>query len=639
MGETTVTEKPKKTYWRLLIVIVLAIIIIALLLFILYSNCFFKSSNGTTSSCIVTATGVSTKGRLGNQLFLAATVIGTAKRNNCRYKFPRNLLDSDLYQLTHANLDRGDLYPDYTIKEQDEGMYTPITFPNDGRTYNLDGFYQSHLYFNTVEEDIRRMFKPHFKWLNEARKHIPQAFEDNSIGVHVRRGDYLSQQYKDRYAHPNLNYYMHGIGNIIQHIRKTNNNNNNNSINIIICSDDPKWCKEELIASLRRNYPHLNINAYVSEAGNQYVDFAILYSCHHQVMANSSYSWWTAFLKPVKDDKGIIIDRKIISPYPWYNLNGPLKGNQTENLYYPEWKIIGMIQKQDNIEREGYVYDKQRDRVLKLTDLYRDRMMTGKIGESIKQIKEYLKNDYNREEPLLYSDTPQTKESHGVNAAFIVNMDGQTDRWENSSKLLKHAGFKPIRFPAVDKKIISKFGDRKGLKELKLISENDSKLDNSATIGCGLSHMAIWSTIADADNDVCIAVFEDDIASYINSEDLKNKIKDAKDIIDKDWDFLFLGRCIDSCHESTKIIDGLYKTKRPYCTHAYIISSRGARKMLAKALYTGIDSQIVRESEVEGIKAYTFHPSIYIQDILKWNSNIRSFTSQISNCYDCDKPA
>lgn len=618
-------HKQKKTYGQLLLVIIIAIIFIGILLFILYYNCFYKGKNSANNKCIVTAMNVPTKGRMGNQLFLAATVIGTAKRNNCKYKFPESIMDSDLYLLTHANVDRGYITPDYTIKEENEGIYTPITFPNDGRTYNLDGFYQSHLYFNTVEDDIRRLFKPHPHWLERAKAHIPAAFSKNSIGVHVRRGDYLSEQYKDKYAHPNLNYYMHGIGNIISYIRREREKDE--TINIVICSDDAKWCKDELLASLFRNYPELTIKAYISESNCQFTDFALLYSCHHQVMANSSYSWWTAFLKPVKDVNGDLINRKIISPYPWYNLKGPLKDNQTENLYYPEWDIIGVVQNDNKKDKEA-VFDMDRQQTEQLRHLYLERMKIGKSGESLSKTGRIL----------TYNSTPETKESHGVDAVFVVNMDEQKERWTNSSELLKHAGFSPIRFPAVDKKVINKMGDRDGLKKLKLIANDDSKLDSLGTIGCGLSHMAIWSTIASADSNVCVAIFEDDIASYINKEDLQNKIKEAKKNIDKDWDFIFLGRCIDSCHESTKIIDGLYKTKRPYCTHAYIISSRGARKMLTRSLYTGIDTQIVNETGVGGLKAYTFHPSIYVQDILRWNSNIRSLKMQVSNCYDCEKP-
>lgn len=627
------TQDNKKKGSRLVIVIIIVAIVIAIVLsYFVYFSCMLKKKNNPDESpSIVTSTCISKKGRLGNQLFQIATVLGTAKRNKCKYIFPEEIENAySLSLIDSSNLVIGKVRINYTIKEEDESTYIPISFPEDGRTYDLDGYYQSHLYFNCVEDELRKLLKPREKWLFEARTRVKTLSEEHTIGVHIRRGDYLNKEYIDLYAHPTVDYYISAIELISDKIRRSGYNG---KIYIVICSDDPTWCKNNIVTKLPKSY-----DIYIGEGKkeDQYVEFSMLYLCRHQVMANSSYSWWTVFLKPVVEGRKLI-DRTIVAPYPWYNLKGPDAGKQSDNIYYPEWTILD-YQKTRPIRRF-------KDRTERLWGLYAHRMESGKEGETWNGYDEEFTNTMRKvgykgekkKKLIRCKDFPDQRKSHGIDVAYIINMSNQPERWDNSSKLLKHVGLNPVRFPAVDKDVIKSFGGREGLKKLSLIDEQDKNLDSEGTIGCGLSHMSIWAEIAEH-SDARAAIFEDDIAGYINREDLIQKLNDARNVMPPDWDLLFLGRCIDSCHESVRIADGLYKTKRPYCTHAYIISSRGARKLLSRALYTGVDTQIVRDVEIDALKAYTFHPSIYVQDIVRWTSNLRSFGLQVTNCYDCDKP-
>lgn len=628
------TQENRKNGSGIVVTIIIVAIVIAIVLsYFIYFSCMLKKKNNPNESpSIVTSTCITKKGRLGNQLFQIATVIGTAKRNKCKYVFPQEIKDSNAFSLIDSSLlPVNKVRTNFTIKEDDEATYIPISFPEDGRTYDLDGYYQSHLYFNSAEDEIRKLFKPKEKWLNEAKKRAKSLAEEHTIGVHIRRGDYLNKEYTDLYAHPDSNYYLSGIELITNSIRSKGYNG---KIHIVICSDDPSWCKANISNKLSNQY-----DVYIADGKpeDQYVEFAILYLCKHQVMSNSSYSWWSSFLKPTNDGRKNI-ERTIIAPYPWYNPKGAFSSKQSDNIYYTDWIILD--HSKIPIER------KYKDRIVTLWGLYNDRMSTGKEGETWNGYDdEFILNmrkigiyaEHKPRKLIRCKDFPKQKETHGIDVTYVINMTSQLERWENSSKLLRHVGLNPIRFPAVDKEVIKKLGGREGLKQLGLIEDNDRNLDSEGTIGCGLSHMSVWAEIAEHP-DTYAAVFEDDIAGYINREDLIQKLNDARSVMLPDWDLLFLGRCIDSCHESIRIADGLYKTKRPYCTHAYIISSRGARKLLSRALYTGVDTQIVRDVEIDALKAYTFHPSIYVQDIVRWSSNLRSFGLQVTNCYDCDKP-
>jgi len=596
---------PKRTkYLGIFILIIVILIVIALFFaFKIYSCSWKRNKDNKESPSVITSTLIGEKGRLGNQLFQAAAVIGAAKKNNCKYTFDSSIENTDLFQLTSDNTqlkNEGKVKPNLTIVEK-EGVYNSLKVPTDGRVYNLDGYFQSHLYFNGVEDELRAAFKPKDKWIKEAMKQIPQAFTDNSIGLHIRRGDYITHpEHKTMYSHPGANYYYNATKSIIKRLR---DKGNNNKLYIIICSDDVEWCKKNL-SSLLQNIDNTEL-IFTKSGNSQYVDFSILYGCHNQVMANSSFSWWSAYLKPVTDDNGVI-ERHIIAPYPWYQPTGKLWHVQTDNLYYPDWHIMEIEKGEERTKTD----------ISSLKKLYDQRIST---------------------ENPKFDGRENNKKIFGIDKFYVVNMDSQKERWDSAKSLLNKMGIDPIRYPAVDKKVIASLGGRDGLKRLGLIDKDDSDLDSEGTIGCGLSHRTIWSSIADKEDNTCICIFEDDITSYINKEDLIERLNTAWENIDPDWDVLYLGRCIDSCEDAIKIKDGLYKSLRPYCNHAYIVSARGARKLLTRPLYTGVDTQQVREIEIGAAKAYSFHPSIFIQDILKWNSNLRNFKMQISNACDCNK--
>lgn len=609
MGTTTQQTYPKrKKYVGLFILVIIILIVIAVFFAYNIYGCNWKrNKNDKESPSIITATCIGEKGRLGNQLFQAATVIGAAKKNNCKYIFDPKIVDTDLFNLISDTSSlkyetKTKIKPNLTINEI-EGKYNSLNVPADGRVYDLYGFFQSHLYFNGVEDELRAAFKPKDKWIKEAIKQTPQAFTENSIGIHVRRGDYVNNpEYKTMYSQLGVNYYYNATKSIVKRLR---DKGNQEKLYIIICSDDITWCKSNLQRSLQ-NIENTEV-IFSKENNSPFIDFPILYGCHHQVMANSSFSWWCAFLKPVVEDSKIV-ERYIIAPYPWYQPTGGLSHVQSDNLYYPDWHIMEIEKGEERTKTD----------ISSLKKLYTQRMATD-TSIHTKKNESYHKNTF------------------GIDSFYVVNMDSQKERWDNSKALLEKMGIVPTRYPAVDKKIIASLGGREGLKKLGLIDKNDSDLDSEGTIGCGLSHRSIWSSIADKEDNTCVCIFEDDIASYINKEDLIERLNTAWDNIDPDWDLLYLGRCIDSCESAIKVKEGLYRSFRPSCTHAYIISARGARKLLFRQLYTGVDTQQVKEIEIGAAKAYAFHPSIFIQDILRWSSNLRNFKMQIMNACDCNK--
>lgn len=254
-------------------------------------------------------------GRLGNQLFQIAATLAHAKKMGVKAQFTKweynkyfiNGIDDNLDTTYDARFN-GEFHPPYYGFDFE---YKPI--PNDENLI-LHGFFQSEKYFDTEKETIINAFKPKNEFLQVVR----QAGKDflnlqNTVAVHIRRGDYVNLQD----AHPDLNqtpYYETAFERIINEMP--------NSIkNWLIFSDDIEWCKS-------RFYSY-NVN-YV-EGNSDIVDLFLMAQCKNHIIANSSFSWWAAWLsKNMFNNQGITI-----APNNWF---GPsLSHYNTKDLYLPEW--------------------------------------------------------------------------------------------------------------------------------------------------------------------------------------------------------------------------------------------------------------------------------------------------------------
>jgi len=170
------------------------------------------------------------------------------------------------------------------ILEQTEDMY-------------LDGFWQSPKYFEDIREEILKDFSlksplsPNFlSWTSKIQ-------ETNSVALHVRRSDYASNpRVLKEFGVCSANYYSTAITYLKKHT---------NSASFFIFSDDIEWVKKNL------TLPDNSI--FVSDKTLTTTEELILMSkCSHNIIANSSFSWWSAWLNTN--------ERKIvIAPIPWFN--------------------------------------------------------------------------------------------------------------------------------------------------------------------------------------------------------------------------------------------------------------------------------------------------------------------------------
>jgi glycosyl transferase family 11 len=165
------------------------------------------------------------------------------------------------------------------------------------RTY-LDGYWQSEKYFSDIADTIRREFAITSPPSARSRAMAEQIAETESVSVHVRRGDYVSNP-RTHLAHGTctLEYYRECEQLIGRRIADPH---------FFVFSDDPEW----VAANLQFDHPATLVSH--DAASTHHDDLRLMSLCRHHVIANSSFSWWGAWLNPRRD-------KLVLAPRRWGN--------------------------------------------------------------------------------------------------------------------------------------------------------------------------------------------------------------------------------------------------------------------------------------------------------------------------------
>jgi hypothetical protein len=166
------------------------------------------------------------------------------------------------------------------VPEQQEFEFQDLTTLNDQFVY-LDGYWQSPRYFQSIGKTLRSEFvikhgSPDFFELH--RKVVKTPY---SVGIHVRRGDYVTNKKTMIHHGPcSLSYYQRAIKIIKQKIQNPH---------FFVFSDDIQWAKKNI--TLQDNVTFSENSKRTSAE-----DLLILSSCNHFILSNSSFSWWAEWL-------------------------------------------------------------------------------------------------------------------------------------------------------------------------------------------------------------------------------------------------------------------------------------------------------------------------------------------------------
>ena len=241
-------------------------------------------------------------GGLGNYLFQIAAAHCVAVKNN-----DVSMFDFDSSIRVHRSIK---VYQDNILRNVKVGMpILKVQYDEPSFAYNelpyqegmlLNGYFQSEKYLN------RSLVLDLYSIDDVSKKYIHEKYGNNfdkSVSIHIRRGDYLQRQ--DRHPVQSIDYYK----NAIEYFDK--------SKKFYILSDDIEWCKLHFKGDQFK----------FIENEKDYIDLWIMSLCEHNIIANSSFSWWGAWLNQNPN-------KIVIAPKNWF---GPKKKLDDKDLVPSRW--------------------------------------------------------------------------------------------------------------------------------------------------------------------------------------------------------------------------------------------------------------------------------------------------------------
>lgn len=244
------------------------------------------------------------RGGLGNYMFqIAASVAyGIEYGKECVFSFKSA---QQMHKNAHSykknlfrKLKEGPLVGDAIYNEP---YFSYKKIPPCEKNLLLNGYFQSELYFLPHEDKIREIFSEPAHVKSYIDNKYGTSLEDSPSSIHVRRGDYTTNP---RHPTQSTEYYsqcMEEIGG-----------------SFLVFSDDIDWC--------RANFKGGHITFIEGE--EDFMDLFLMSRCNNNIIANSSFSWWAAWLNPRRE-------RTVIAPSKWFE--GDLEGCDTSTLIPKEW--------------------------------------------------------------------------------------------------------------------------------------------------------------------------------------------------------------------------------------------------------------------------------------------------------------
>lgn len=277
-------------------------------------------------------------GGMGNQMFIYATAFGLAKRLNAELALDTGALQSDA--MRHYELHNfGIMAPQWRVPKYVDKLlgrlfsfskkvgfgkedWTYVACPKayssclenvSGNVY-LTGYWQCAKYFAGYEEDLRNVLKPVPALSSELQAWELRFKEQSTVFVHLRRGDYTTPGNLQRHGVLSLEYYDNA---------RLKMEKNGIHAQYAIFSDDPEEAK--------RLFRHWD-NVIFPPQSSPIVHMYLMSRCEHAIIANSSFSWWAAWL-------GKTERQCVVAPKQWF-ATGVEPPFAVSDLYLPDWEIL-----------------------------------------------------------------------------------------------------------------------------------------------------------------------------------------------------------------------------------------------------------------------------------------------------------
>ena len=261
-------------------------------------------------------------GGLGNQMFQYAFAYSLFNEINEEIKldtsFFNSVLDDTRVTMHNCELEKFNINPVYAtdeeiqkclkrkksnllkllnkrvvVKENDKRLNNLNSFKSVENAY-FEGYFQSEKYFAKFRDDILEKFTLKEPLDFQNQQMLDKINMANAVSLHIRRGDYMNLQ--NIYKICDVEYYSKAIKYIAENVENPH---------FFLFSDDVEWVVKNL--KLEYSYTVVDFNK-----GAGYLDMELMKNCKHNITANSTFSWWGAWLN--KNEQKIVI-----TPQKWFN--------------------------------------------------------------------------------------------------------------------------------------------------------------------------------------------------------------------------------------------------------------------------------------------------------------------------------
>lgn len=253
-------------------------------------------------------------GGLGNQLFQISHALAQGWKYNVDVVFPYNLtLSAPHWETRHyidniyRNLNFSDNIPP-AVRVQERHWNDPTIDFNLNKPVDFLGYFQSSKHFLGYDDKIRNEFGPTTEFVENIKGIYPDITSPNTLSLHVRRTDYL--KISNTLPTIDKSYFDEAIRQYGDYSK------------LFVFSDDIGWVKGHF------QYP----NMIPVETLKTHEELWLMSLCHGNIISNSSFSWWGAWLNKWED-------KKVFVPSIWFGPAGPQPHN---NIFEPDWVKINV---------------------------------------------------------------------------------------------------------------------------------------------------------------------------------------------------------------------------------------------------------------------------------------------------------
>lgn len=284
------------------------------------------------------------KGGLGNQLYQYASARALAEKNKTSIWLDLSFLNRDApnitkrdFKLHHFSLIKSKdvkiidnsllklskkiiqkvvlkILKKVILEYTEDGSHFDANFFKSNRSVAIDGYFQSYKYFDYLKHQLFQDFQLIEPLDDSNLEALASILSCNSVCIHVRRGDYVSLEAANEFhGLCDLSYYTEAITIIHSEIENPH---------FFVFSDDISWCRSHFNEA---NISFVNVN----NSDNAHLDLNLMKSCKHFIIANSSFSWWGAWLAENEN-------KIVIAPKKWF----AEEDSNIEDRIPSEWLVI-----------------------------------------------------------------------------------------------------------------------------------------------------------------------------------------------------------------------------------------------------------------------------------------------------------